>query len=354
MNVFSKLGILVGLVSLNACSNVQTKSKVESNLTEVVPVETIEVEEDTVYAVIQERDLPFQDSENLAIYALQFYQEPDESMTGFIPLSDSYKWTEAVDSQYISDKYLGSRYTGHNNFHRLNTANRSLYLRGCGIQEEDNVFIYSIYKDVIKQLKVSDLSLVAFISPYGAQSILSQYHYQLGFYLEDIDLADHDYNSLVYIGKTNRFEMSGLQMIEWNALDSRQFPSPKKSKDDSLMLLNSKPLDAFVFPTDGKSVFLQNYGRDDRNGTVAREIVILSSRSREVLFRRVYYDSEGSYLLPLNGYQSQEPPYQFIGNLFRHQPEVIFGFTGTSFGCPWIDHIDTNRRSIIIRCDNRH
>jgi len=100
--------------------------------------------------------------------------------------------------------------------------------------------------------------------------------------------------------------------------------------------------------------FLQTSVRDE--DLRSRLLVVKKSASNTVVFSRVYYDSEGTRLVPLN-YQDRFSPdkiYQWTGEVFKDKSPIIFGFSGHSFGCRSIDFISKTEPPIYTRCDNRH
>jgi hypothetical protein len=48
------------------------------------------------------------------------------------------------------------------------------------------------------------------------------------------------------------------------------------------------------------------------------------------------------------------PDYPYAGILFKNLLPVIKGFTWESFGCPIIQSIAPDKKTVVVRCDNRH
>ncbi|MCA1751402.1 MAG: hypothetical protein LC670_06345, partial [Flavobacteriales bacterium] len=66
----------------------------------------------------------------------------------------------------------------------------------------------------------------------------------------------------------------------------------------------------------------------------------------ERMFQTTYYSGESRSFAPLDN--------QWTGKLFKNQPQVIFGFSYHSFGCPRITFLHPDKEKININCDNRH
>lgn len=90
--------------------------------------------------------------------------------------------------------------------------------------------------------------------------------------------------------------------------------------------------------------------------TDSAQLFVLASDTKAISFEDTLYESEGCSLSPPN-YTREEfngEAFQWTGRLFKDKPPVFFGFQWFSFGCPYIDLIQTPGSIVPILCDNRH
>jgi hypothetical protein len=347
------------VVILSSCSeNIQESNDSIAILDKVtIPKDFVG---DSILKIKDIVDDSFPDSTELIIYP--FYtahliytaqiQDPVKKI-GFIPLTNNCLWSKIPDSSAIESKHLGSIEYEYDNYHSLQNEYRTRFLAETCINENDKVHIYNFDSDTIAIYYVKELSVVAFLSPYRTQVPITQYDYMIGFEIKNYGLTgSSDY--LVYIGQSNPFVNGELQPISWKEIDSAKFPYAKLNSQDSARIGKGLPMQTFVFRQNDLQYFVQNIGRNQVLG--ARHVVIKSVTTKEVVFSRLYSDSESTYLNPLNGVEQHLGNYisQWTGRLFQNRPPAIFGFTGMTFGCPAISFIDEDEPDIWIRCDNRH
>ena len=343
------------LIGLWRCSISSEKGK--SSSVNKVDDPSVSKQVDLPTQVKQQPEDSFPHALKLIIYPFYKNHFENEFEAGFIPLADTYIWSDHLDSLAVESKYLGNIDDENSNYHTLNGENRTGIFSRTGIHEDDQIFIYNIILDSIAVCKVEEIPLVAFMSPYGAQGSVSQYDYQFGFELKNTGLTGGYYNSLVYIGPINPFIKNGLVPITWTEIDNSLFPHSRISKQDSATLFRYGNLDTlrtYYFEHKGLEYFVQNKGHGNMAST--RFVKVISSVTKEQLFVGIYNDSEGCYLLPLNGVEENDygTVQQWTGELFKNRPPVIFGFLGLSFGCPSISFIHQPEADIRICCDNRH
>ncbi len=341
-------------IGVLACSNTNTKTKA---LVSSEPCDSIvpsPIKDTLASEPIVVDSIP--SDAQLSIYPFYKIQIGDTFKTGFVPLSDSYSWSESPDSQLVENQYLGV--SDYDNYHPLKGEYRSRFLARSGISEADHIYTYSVELDSLKTYNVKDLAIVAFISPYGIQSTASQYDYQVGFEIKDLDLpGGYFLSTLVYVGPANPFSKGKLVAMQWEKTETDNFPDVKLKERDSLLLArHPKPTETFVFKNKDYEFYVQNIGNDERFGPAARHLVIQSARAKKLIKSRIYSDSEGSYLKPLNGVNKayKGAALQWTGKLFKNKPPVFFGFLGVSFGCPTIQFVDEVEGDVWVKCDNRH
>lgn len=290
--------------------------------------------------------------ENFNIFSMSNYYENEEKQNGIISLTELYKWSEQEDSLAIENKYLGSE--EFEEFHKMNNKYRTRFLKNIGIKETDQVFIYNYPIDSLFIFKVKDLPLIAFLSPYYEGRSASQYDYMIGFGLENklsINDFKNFYQSLIYIGSDNPFETGMMKAIVWKKIDSSLFPTDKNdfTKNKKYSIGNT-----YKYIHNNMEYFIQDISIP--NEYYGRRLKIFESDSKKILFEKLYYESEGLSLSPLNFVNSDymDEVNQWTGTLFKNKAPVIFGFQYHSFDCPEIDFINQNESLIRIRCDNRH
>ena len=93
---------------------------------------------------------------------------------------------------------------------------------------------------------------------------------------------------------------------------------------------------------------------DNRKLLFARRLLVVDSKTKEIIIDKLYSSSEGTSPTPLNYEEGDDVVNQWTGKLFKNKPQVIFGFLYESFGCPGISIIDKSNEEIYLQCDNRH
>lgn len=329
--------------------------------TKVIAVEKID--KDSIAAI--EQQIQFTEIDTTSIFhynkpflLFSFYpvQFQDNSSFGFIPLTEAYSWSEHPDSLAIENDFLNKSTYENDNLHVLKSIFKIRFFQRSGITESDQVFIYSITKDALISYPVSALELVAFVNPYGAQGNLTQYDYMIGFKIKDSKLTGNYLQNLVYIGKESPFILGKLKAIEWEKIESAPLSLDFLNDFELSILKNYSATITYTFEYNDLSIQIQNLESANENIPSARQLIITSSTTKQLLFTKIYRDTEGADLAPLNGVEESynELPAQYAGSLFKGKPDVIFGFLSMSFGCPGIDFMAMNAPSIYIRCDNRH
>lgn len=306
---------------------------------------------------------PEKNTSQINTHEIELYQFYDlEENTGkkiaFVSLSDNYPLSDNEDSVAIPnlDNIQDKKEL---EFFKLDKKYRKRFLERMGISESDSVFIYDYSTDILLSFEVKRLDVAANLSIYSYQEIyeypLTQFDYEIGFVLNKSVLGKLDlrYN-LVFVGEENPFTQGQMNPIVWTKINSNQFPS-KKSKL-SYTLKNAKRGKSYLYNTDKLQYFLQDFSDSETNEyIVQRHIMIVDKETEKVIIERLFTENEGTSMAPLN----DSPNYidskeQWTGKLFKHKPEVVFGFEWFSFGCANIIFLQSKVKDIYINCDNRH
>mgnify|MGYP000030847009 CR=1 FL=1 len=288
--------------------------------------------------------------QDLAVYNLTSFQKSEDEINGFISLSDSYPLSMHADSLIIADTYLGEQANAEN--HQLDAAYRSRFLSRMNWNETDTIFIYFLSLDSIAKYPVHDLPLVANMTPYGVNYIVSQYDYMVGFEFGEKRLGkDYWYlDNFVCIGKDNPFVRDRILPMKWEEIEQDCFPLSEHNN----IFTNSKVVQTYLFMTEKFDYYLRNLSRDGRQ--IGRHLIVVESSNEAILLEEFYGYSEGSGLKPLNiiDVDYGHGFFQWAGAIFKDMPVMLFGFKENSFGCPKIQFLDKTASFIFLRCDNRH
>ena len=333
--------ILVISLQLISCGS-QSSTQASSSL---LPSDKNTVEHSILSEVVESED-QHEDEwitkyPELIIYPLNSYEKTEGQTTGFIPLTDSYPWTDHKDSISISPEYLGNNEI--KDFHVLSPKYRTRFLNIMKIKETDKVFIYNFRMDSIHTFSVKDLPLLAHITIYGADAPISQHDYLIGFDLQNAlqikDYSDY-YDALVYVGAENPFQKGKIKPIIWKKMDANQFPKDVQIKH------KSKINKLYKFQMNDLDYYLLN----------ENQLVIIDKSIGKVISETIFEEGESASLAELSftHKKNEYTPQQWTGNLFKNKPPVYFGFLYESFGCTSINFIEKQANSIYIHCDNRH
>ena len=161
-------------------------------------------------------------------------------------------------------------------------------------------------------------------------------------------------NGYVFVGPGNPFITGKMERIKWVETDSTNFPKAEIQKNLQSAVSRYLPISYYKYSSGDFEYHLKNLGI--RNGIGGRQLVVVNKHTQNIELNQLYFDSEGTYLLPLNGVEEERgiEGYQYTGQLFRFKPRIVVGFYGTSFGCTRIHFVSAKEKPINIRCDNRH
>ncbi len=333
--IFIILPQLISCVDKDSNQELSTNLKLDQNTDEQV------ILPDTLYTHEETEDELIIKYPELIIYPLNSYEKMEGQTTGFIPLTDSYPWSNHKDSISISPEYLGNNEMKV--FHVLSPKYRTRFLNIMKIKETDKVFIYNFRMDSIHTYSVKDLPLLAHITIYGADAPISPEDYLIGFDLQNAlqikDFSDY-YDALVYVGTENPFQKGKIKPIIWKKMDANQFPKDVKTK------FASKINKLYKFQLNNFDYYLLN----------ENQLVIIDKSTGKVISETIFEEGESASLAELS-FTNKKNEYahqQWTGVLFKNMPPVFFGFLYESFGCTSINFIEKPANSIYIHCDNRH
>lgn len=295
--------------------------------------------------------------QDLKLFLVNYFPANANKPVGFISLSDIYPLNEHPDSLAIPDVEMMGIDSA--NYFELNAEYRKRFLTSTGISESEKVFIYDYTNNIHFSFNVKELPVVACINNYAGTDdwVFSQRDYMIGFEIDSIrlnDLSTHYNTSLVYVGNEDPFVQNEMKPIVWKKIKHEKIPFSDKDLKSMPWLSRMNVGNTYKFETKEYQYFVQDLIQlDIING---RHLLIIDLKTNKPICERIFHDSEGTSLAPLN-YIS--PEYgnlleQWTGNLFRNKAPVVFGFLYLSFGCPAITFLDNSENDLYIGCDNRH
>ncbi|MGJ8684394.1 MAG: SH3 domain-containing protein [Nonlabens sp.] len=288
---------------------------------------------------------------DLSIMTVNGYEIGDHDIAAFISLTDGY-WNNRFP------KVL-AEYENENNKNQdskelvyyLKGKERTQFLSNREIKETDNLYIYNYLNDNLKVVEVKDVPLLSHESIYGGPDYLT------GFDVQGIiDTSTNSYyNSFAHIGTTNPFKEAGISAIEWKKTDIEKMPKVELEYGNFYKSKNYEVLLAYHDIIDENNYYYMRASFDNKEYIV--DYIIVIAKSGKLLYKTEIGDSEGyspSIYLSDNLQTSSTEPVHYSGLLFENKPPVIFGLYYTSFGCPFIDFLDSKELPVYIQCDNRH
>lgn len=335
------------LFGLNSCGEQQEKT------TQPVPgkVESRSVEAKKEVVFIPEQDIDLESG----LFDLQ--SENGNKQMGFISLSDIYPLSEHPDSLAIPD--VSEKPFDSIRCFKLDKEYRKRFLTETRISENDRVFIYDYAANVLVSFPVKKLNVVANLNGYASEedAPFSQFDYMIGFEIDGNSLKGikdkYFNNTMVFVGAENPFVKGKLKRVMWKKIDKKQFPVAKMSKKALALSGSHKPADTYTFAKDSLQYYLQDF--KDEYWVFSRRLLIINNKTGNVIFERVFEESEGSAMAPLNNTNPDVGnEIQWTGILFKNKAPVIFGLQYFSFGCPEISFLNKKEKGIYINCDNRH
>jgi hypothetical protein len=294
-------------------------------------------------------------AQDMTLYELQQFTKPSNQNVGFISLSDNYP---------ISDDAAPSALPPDNQavYFKLDSQYRKKFLTATKVSETDKVFVYDYGTDVTAQFTVSQLSVVAFLSPYigPEEGPFAAGDYMIGFEIDGKLLkgfSDSYVNNVVFISKQNPFTKGQVQPVVWKNITAKEFPAVAdipEMKEKLKTYGKQEGVGYYKYEADGLRYFVHDIIADMQ--TSVRRLVVMDAKTNKMVAQTVFYAQEGSSPSPLNGMNEESSGYtnQFVGKLFKDLPPVVVGFEYVSFGCPYIFVVQNKPEEIYINCDNRH
>jgi len=309
-------------------------------------------------SIINNTSANITNGQDLKLFDLRVYYKGNSQKSLFISLSDIYLLSDHSDSlampalpqMEIEDK---KKYE----YFKLESEYRKRFLSGTKVSESDTIYIYNYSSDIQISIPVKNTTAVACLNVYGANWPYRQDDYMIGFEIDQKYLSSSDKhfnNTLVYIGKVSPFYLGQMKNILWKKIDSKDFP--QKAINTKLLEDLKKYYgyqenrfskgDVHKFESDSLQYFIQDLKPNTDIFPLARRLLVVSNKTKEIIYENFYIESEGISMAPLNE--------QWTGKLIKNKPPVIFGFEYNSFGCLGIPYISQTEKSIPIECDNRH
>jgi len=302
-------------------------------------------------------------AQSIDLFYLVDLEENTSNKVGFISLSNIYPLSEHPDSLAIP--YLDTIENKNLiQYFKLTEEYRKRFLTKSKISEADSVFIYDYSSDILRSFAVKNLNVAASLSIYRDinEYPLGQYDYQIGFEINKKQLSGiMQYGALAFVGKSNPFQKGQMKPIVWSKITSKEFPNNKISKPN--LIQKSKSENSYLYNSDNYDYFVKDYTITIQDNGYEYDIkkrllIVINKRNGKVIIERLFSDSEGTSVAPLNfgidNSSQTDLKEQWIGKLFKDKPEVFFGFEWVSFGCPNIIFLNSKEKDIYINCDNRH
>lgn len=300
---------------------------------------------------------PFIPPKNIILYSLTSFQRDNKENKVFISLSEIYPLSESASDKAMPS--LEGKTAKGIEYFVLEGKYKKRFFNKTKLAKTDSLFIYDYANYNLVTIPIKDLKVAAFLSPYFNSDLgpSNQTDYMIGFEIDDRYLKGfkdlHFQYTLPYIGKEDPFEKGKLKPIAWKKIGSNGFPKIKLKTEEVKRLQGTTLGDAHDYEIDSLHYFIQDHKGKEMNS--ARHLVVLNSKTKEVIFKEIYFEEDGIELAPLNNskaaYNNVE---QWSGSLFKAKPPVVFGFTWLSFGCPRISFLNQFEKDIYINCDNRH
>ncbi|HYG14286.1 MAG TPA: oxidoreductase [Bacteroidia bacterium] len=286
-------------------------------------------------------------AQDLQLFRIYEFAKENNDTVAFISLSDIYPLSDHPDSLPIPGKLENARHVN------LEAKYRKMLLDGSKVSETDKVFIYDYANDILQTFAVKDLPAAAWLTVYENpdECPCSHHYYMIGFEINRKLLkgfTTHNYTTLIYIGKKSPFIRGKLNPITWKEIEPEEYHTAIAEIKDTAGLPTPARGQVYAYETEELQYFVQD---ESLNGiSLDRYLLILKTKTKEIVYKHKYSDGESSSPAPLNA----EYHEQWTGPLFKNKPTVIFGFTYHSFGCPYITVLGEPVSYIGINCDNRH
>ncbi len=299
-----------------------------------------------------------QKANDLGVYDYYALHQKNEPKQGFIVLSDMFPFDEFKgDNNIIAPEHLGEFEFSNDNYHELKGENRDRFLGALKIQETDFLFVNNLNLNKIKSFKVSQLKLTAFLSPYRPDITVHNWDYLIGFELGSVQMPFNPpdiYGQTIFscVGAKNPFNQGKAEPMKWKKVNQSEFIWKLEKDETPKHMLDIKYKSVYKFKWSKLNYYVREiYAGDFLYGYY---LVVTKSKSGEKVNSMLFFESEGTYLQPLNGQKNSSGDLQFTGYIFKDKPPIIYGFQSNSFGCPYISFADDTDNYLWLKCDNRH
>jgi hypothetical protein len=174
----------------------------------------------------------------------------------------------------------------------------------------------------------------------------------IGFEIPKSDWESANY-CVVYIGKTNPFEIGKMKPIIWEETKNLNFPISETSKEfkEALQYRKCELIKTYMYKLDSLKYFVQDYS--NKNEVEIRHIIVINEKQKTIILNDELINSEGKSNNAIN-YEYDKWPEQFTGILFKNISPVLFGFESYSFSCRGLYILNSKKSVIGINCDCRH
>lgn len=293
------------------------------------------------------------------IYSIGAYYNSNRDVVGsFLSLTSIDNARQHIDDWDGNEdwKDLPNASIGKNLI-ELKQGYKERFLKRRRISENDTIFIYkyNTVHDSVIMFPVNSLQVIAVVNAYSiGDDNISAYDYEIGFRLDKYKLED---NSYAHIGNKNIFQTGKIVPIYWEKINSEKFPVEIDFNIypfyGEKWFENTSLAESFYFDYGEYKLYLQNLSTNSRINH--RFFVVVNSKNKKTILKKLFSSSEGVHLNQLST-KDNEGYYgvQWIGEIFRDKPPVVFGFASYPFSCPEIHFVNESEPSIGVHCDNRH
>jgi hypothetical protein len=343
MKTIAHILFAILLITISGCNQKTKTNNIQQTSIDALTMETVAVESDYE-----------QNIQDLAVFSVHWLERSD---IAFVSLSDIYPIDYDDYSQILPN--IEEKGVDSAQYFVLEKRYRDRFLSETKISETDSVFVYDYSINKLVSIVVKNLKVVAMVTFYASERDYPYppYYYMIGFEIDAEKLkgfSDYYLHTLVSVGKENPFVQEQLMPIVWKKIATEDFPSKETEGEYNVYLKTLAIGDTYLFEANGMQYFLQDLLESQFNQTEFRRLLVVDSKTKDIIIERIYGRGEGTSVSPLNYEYVDSEINQWTGRLFKNKPPVVFGFEYISFGCPFISIIDKFDEDIAIYCDNRH
>ena len=211
---------------------------------------------------------------------------------------------------------------------------------------DDTVFIYNMFLDSIFKYMLGNTDLIEKEYSFDQTAI--------GFRIDGLPLSkmgNYYWNTFIHIGKTNPFQSGNVEQIIWNQVDSIHFPKGFDAKNSESFYSQYSRGNVFEYNWENYHYLYQELFTNEKTPS-GRHLIVKDRLNNEIVFNYIFMNREGHSMSDFQDTGSKESN-QWTGKAFNNLPPFLYGFLWPTFGCHWIDFLNSNKR-LNIFCDNRH